>query len=140
MRPYLAVVDVEDEGIAAQPGTPLPFPAPDDIAYVIYTSGTTGTQGVAVGHYNVTALMQSRPGGLAPGGVWSQCHSLAFDFFGVGDLRSAALGWAGGGGAWGWCVPLRNCTPCWSLSRSRYSVRPRRRSGCVVASGVGVGR
>jgi non-ribosomal peptide synthetase component F len=24
--------------------------------------------------------MQSRPGGLAPGGVWTQCHSLAFDF------------------------------------------------------------
>ena len=42
--PYgVAVVDVEDEGIAAQPGTPLPVPAPDDIAYVIYTSGTTGT-------------------------------------------------------------------------------------------------
>ena len=39
----VAVVDIEDEGIAAQPGTPLPFPAPDDIAYVIYTSGTTGT-------------------------------------------------------------------------------------------------
>jgi non-ribosomal peptide synthetase component F len=56
-------------------------PAPDDIAYVIYTSGTTGTpKGVAVGHCNVTALMASRPGGLAPGGVWSQCHSLAFDF------------------------------------------------------------
>ncbi|HNP42379.1 MAG TPA: amino acid adenylation domain-containing protein, partial [Nitrospira sp.] len=77
----LGIVDVEDEGIAAQPGTPLPFPAPDDIAYVIYTSGTTGTpKGVAVGHCNVTALMQSRPGGLAPGGVWTQCHSLAFDF------------------------------------------------------------
>ena len=27
-----AVVDIEDEGIAAQPGTPLPVPAPDDIA------------------------------------------------------------------------------------------------------------
>jgi non-ribosomal peptide synthetase component F len=40
--PYgVAVVDIEDEGIAAQPGTPLPVPAPDDIAYVIYTSGTT---------------------------------------------------------------------------------------------------
>ena len=37
-------------------------------------------EGVAVRHCNVTALMQSRPGGLAPGGVWSQCHSLAFDF------------------------------------------------------------
>jgi non-ribosomal peptide synthetase component F len=80
--PYgVAVVDIEDEGIAAQPGTPLPVPAPDDIAYVIYTSGTTGTpKGVAVRHCNVTALMQSRPGGLAPGGVWTQCHSLAFDF------------------------------------------------------------
>ena len=37
--PYgVAVVDIEDEGIAAQSGTPLPVPAPDDIAYVIYTS------------------------------------------------------------------------------------------------------
>ena len=39
----VAVVDIEDEGIAAQSGTPLPFPAPDDIAYVILHLGTTGT-------------------------------------------------------------------------------------------------
>ncbi|MCB0943240.1 MAG: AMP-binding protein, partial [Mycobacterium sp.] len=77
----LAIVDVEDEGIAAQPSTPLPFPAPDDIAYVIYTSGTTGTpKGVAITHHNLARLMQSRPAGLAAGQVWTQCHSLAFDF------------------------------------------------------------
>ena len=35
-----------------------------------------------------------------------------------------------------WCVPLRNCTPCWSLSRSRYSVRPRRLSGCLSPVGL----
>ncbi|KDO98264.1 gramicidin synthetase, partial [Mycobacterium avium subsp. hominissuis 3388] len=56
-------------------------PAPDDIAYVIYTSGTTGVpKGVAVTHHNVTQLLGSLDDRLGLGRVWSQCHSLAFDF------------------------------------------------------------
>jgi amino acid adenylation domain-containing protein/non-ribosomal peptide synthase protein (TIGR01720 family) len=56
--------------------------APDEIAYVIYTSGTTGTpKGVAIPHRNVTRLLDTLDGDLALAGqVWSQCHSLAFDF------------------------------------------------------------
>ena len=57
-------------------------PAPDDVAYLIYTSGTTGTpKGVAIPHRNVTRLLETLDAdmGLA-GQVWSQCHSLAFDF------------------------------------------------------------
>ncbi|WP_264038861.1 AMP-binding protein, partial [Mycolicibacterium tokaiense] len=53
-----------------------------DTAYVIYTSGTTGTpKGVAVPHRNVLGLLETldREMGLAEH-VWSQCHSLAFDF------------------------------------------------------------
>ena len=35
----------------AEPSTPLPTPAPDDVAHIIYTSGTTGVpKGVAVTH------------------------------------------------------------------------------------------
>ena len=59
------------------------MPAPDDLAYLIYTSGTTGTpKGVAVPHRNVTQLLQSLHAelALAPGQVWTQCHSLAFDY------------------------------------------------------------
>ena len=54
---------------------------PDDIAYLIYTSGTTGVpKGVAITHHNVTQLLESLDAGLpAPGQVWPQCHSLAFD-------------------------------------------------------------
>ena len=66
-----------------QPSTALPAPAPDDIAYLIYTSGTTGVpKGVAVTHHNVTQLFDSLDAGLAlaPGQVWTQCHSYAFDF------------------------------------------------------------
>ncbi|WP_156661226.1 non-ribosomal peptide synthetase, partial [Mycobacterium sp. 852002-51163_SCH5372311] len=79
----LAVIDVNDPQIAAQPATPLPAPAPDDIAYLIYTSGTTGVpKGVAVTHHNVTRLFDSLDIGLQlePGEVWTQCHSLVFDY------------------------------------------------------------
>jgi amino acid adenylation domain-containing protein len=57
-------------------------PRPDEIAYVIYTSGTTGTpKGVAIPHRNVTQLLQTLDSDLELAGqVWSQCHSLAFDF------------------------------------------------------------
>ena len=77
------VIDVDDPAVDSQPGTALPAPAPDDIAYLIYTSGTTGVpKGVAITHRNVTQLFESLEIGLqlAPGQVWTQCHSLAFDF------------------------------------------------------------
>src|SRR5262249_28704578 len=79
----LPVIDVDDSRIDTQPSTALPGPAPDDIAYLIYTSGTTGVpKGVAVTHHNVTRLLESLDAGLelAPGQVWTQCHSLAFDY------------------------------------------------------------
>jgi amino acid adenylation domain-containing protein/non-ribosomal peptide synthase protein (TIGR01720 family) len=60
----------------------LPVVDSADTAYVIYTSGTTGSpKGVAVAHRNVLGLLETldREMGLA-GQVWSQCHSLAFDF------------------------------------------------------------
>ncbi|BAX91828.1 putative non-ribosomal peptide synthetase PstA [Mycobacterium shigaense] len=61
----------------------LSGPAPDDIAYVIYTSGTTGTpKGVGIPHHNVTELIDSLGVRLelSAGQVWTQFHSLAFDF------------------------------------------------------------
>ena len=78
----IEVIDVEDSRVLTYPATGLSGPAPDDIAYLIYTSGTTGVpKGVAITHHNVTQLLQSLDLGLAaPGQVWSQCHSLAFDF------------------------------------------------------------
>ena len=78
----LLVIDVEDPRIPTQPTTALPCPAPEDIAYLIYTSGTTGTpKGVAVTHHNVTQLLEALDAGLELAGqVWTQCHSLAFDF------------------------------------------------------------
>ena len=86
--------------IDTQPGTALPAPAPDDIAYLIYTSGTTGVpKGVAITHHNVTQLLASLDAGLPPAGVWTQCHSLAFDVS-VWEIFGALLArWAAGGGA-----------------------------------------
>ncbi|WP_217155098.1 non-ribosomal peptide synthetase [[Mycobacterium] fortunisiensis] len=57
-------------------------PGADDVAYIIYTSGTTGTpKGVAVPHRNVIRLLQTLDADMELAGqVWSQCHSLAFDF------------------------------------------------------------
>jgi amino acid adenylation domain-containing protein/non-ribosomal peptide synthase protein (TIGR01720 family) len=70
----------------------LPAPAPDDIAYLIYTSGTTGVpKGVAITHHNVTQLLDSLDVELAPGQVWSQWHSLAFDVS-VCEIWGALLG------------------------------------------------
>ncbi|MDT5101961.1 MAG: glycopeptidolipid biosynthesis protein [Mycobacterium sp.] len=77
------VVDVADPAIDAQPSTGLVASATDDVAYLIYTSGTTGTpKGVAVTHRNVTRLLETLDADLefSAGQVWSQCHSLAFDF------------------------------------------------------------
>ncbi|VEG45704.1 linear gramicidin synthetase subunit D [Mycolicibacterium flavescens] len=78
----VAVIDVDDEAVGAQPVTALPMPAGDDIAHIIYTSGTTGVpKGVATTHHNVTqwlaALHVGMPSG--PGQVWSQWYSYAFD-------------------------------------------------------------
>ncbi|HEX4366313.1 MAG TPA: amino acid adenylation domain-containing protein, partial [Rhodopila sp.] len=79
------VIDVHDldNPVAEIPtGTVLSVPTPDDIAYLIYTSGTTGTpKGVAIPHRNVTRLLETLDADLELAGqVWSQCHSLAFDF------------------------------------------------------------
>ena len=90
----LAVIDINDPRIDSYPGTGLPVPAPEDIAYLIYTSGTTGVpKGVAITHHNVTQLIDSLDAGLEPGPerVWSQCHSLAFDFS-VWEIFGALLG------------------------------------------------
>ncbi len=88
----LLVADVNDPAVGAQPSTAPPAPAPGDLAYLIYTSGTTGVpKGVAVTHRNVTQLFASFDAGLPRAGVWSQCHSLAFDFS-VWEIWAALLG------------------------------------------------
>ncbi|MGV0071768.1 amino acid adenylation domain-containing protein [Mycobacterium colombiense] len=77
----VAVIDVNDSAIDAQSGGALPVPAAGNLAYLVYTSGTTGTpKGVAVTHRNVTQLLESLDAELARGQVWTQCHSLAFDY------------------------------------------------------------
>nr|WP_231997158.1 non-ribosomal peptide synthetase [Mycobacterium sp. 1245111.1] len=79
----LLVVDVDDPVVDSQPATAPLAPAPDGIAYLIYTSGTTGTpKGVAIPHRNVTRLLEvlNAELGLSAGQVWTQSHSLAFDF------------------------------------------------------------
>ncbi|MDH6199286.1 amino acid adenylation domain-containing protein/thioester reductase-like protein [Mycobacterium frederiksbergense] len=76
----VVVVDIGDPAVDSQSGSALPLPGPDDIAYLIYTSGTTGVpKGVAITHRGVTWLLGSLDVGLPAAGVWSQCHSLAFD-------------------------------------------------------------
>ncbi|SPM37064.1 non-ribosomal peptide synthetase [Mycobacterium rhizamassiliense] len=88
----LAIIDVNDHGLADQPDTRLQTPTADDIAYIIYTSGTTGTpKGVAVTHRNVIRLLEALDAELELGQVWSQCHSLAFDFS-VWEIFGALLG------------------------------------------------
>ena len=90
----LLVVDVDDPAVNSQPTTALPAPDPDDIAYLIYTSGTTGTpKGVAIPHRNVTRLLEILDAelGLSGAQVWTQCHSLAFDFS-VWEIFGALLG------------------------------------------------
>ena len=78
----LVLIDIDDPAIASHPAIALPTaPSPEDIAYLIYTSGTTGTpKGVAVAHRNVVGLLQTLEADVPTAGVWSQCHSLAFDF------------------------------------------------------------
>ncbi|WP_131816415.1 non-ribosomal peptide synthetase, partial [Mycolicibacterium porcinum] len=75
----VTVVDIEDPRIAAQPNTPVPEPAPDDVAYLIYTSGTTGVpKGVAVAQQNVTQFVGSLDRHVSPE-VFAQWHSYSFD-------------------------------------------------------------
>ncbi|WP_312029447.1 non-ribosomal peptide synthetase, partial [Mycolicibacterium sp. CBMA 334] len=80
----LTVIDVDGRAVYGQPSAPLTVaPGPDDIAYLIYTSGTTGVpKGVAIPHRNVTRLLDAIDGSVAlsAGQVWTQSHSLAFDF------------------------------------------------------------
>ncbi|HZU46662.1 MAG TPA: amino acid adenylation domain-containing protein, partial [Mycobacterium sp.] len=79
----LLVIDVNDPAIDNQSSTALPAPVPDFIAYIIYTSGTTGVpKGVAITHHNMARLFDAVDAGVELGSeqVWTQCHSLAFDF------------------------------------------------------------
>ncbi|OBB23888.1 hypothetical protein A5792_31405 [Mycolicibacterium peregrinum] len=78
----LHVIDFDDARIATQRSAALPAPFADDVAYLIYTSGTTGVpKGVAITHRNVTRLLSSLEGDLElSGNVWTQSHSLAFDY------------------------------------------------------------
>jgi amino acid adenylation domain-containing protein/non-ribosomal peptide synthase protein (TIGR01720 family) len=87
LRPRLAghdfvVIDFSDPAVDGQPSSAVPEPAPDDVAYIIYTSGTTGTpKGVAIPHHNVTRLLEALTTDMdLAEQVWTQCHSLAFDF------------------------------------------------------------
>ena len=78
----LLVVDIADPAIDVQSSTAVPVPAADEVAYIIYTSGTTGTpKGVAIPHGNVTRLLTTLDAEMdLADQVWTQCHSLAFDY------------------------------------------------------------
>ncbi|WP_131809593.1 non-ribosomal peptide synthetase, partial [Mycolicibacterium iranicum] len=79
----LSVIVIDGPEVDSPPIAVTPGPSAGDIAYLIYTSGTTGTpKGVAIAHHNVLQLFASLQDGvgLGPAHVWSQCHSLAFDF------------------------------------------------------------
>jgi amino acid adenylation domain-containing protein/non-ribosomal peptide synthase protein (TIGR01720 family) len=81
----LSVFDIDaafDDPAATLPTTALPAPDPDDVAYIIYTSGTTGTpKGVPIPHRNVIRLFETLDADMDLADlVFTQCHSLAFDF------------------------------------------------------------
>ncbi|WP_157561333.1 amino acid adenylation domain-containing protein, partial [Mycobacterium sp. E802] len=78
----LPVLDFDDARISDQRSAALPVPSPDDIAYLIYTSGTTGVpKGVAITHRNVVRLLGSLDRDMdLTENVWTQSHSLAFDY------------------------------------------------------------
>ncbi|GGA37501.1 surfactin synthase subunit 1 [Kroppenstedtia guangzhouensis] len=55
----------------------------DHLCYVIYTSGTTGhPKGVMIEHRNLLSVMDRLSGefGFRPGDIWTQFHSIGFDF------------------------------------------------------------
>ncbi|MFO7166335.1 MAG: amino acid adenylation domain-containing protein, partial [Mycolicibacterium hassiacum] len=88
----IPIIDTADPAAAAQPDTPPPGPAADDLAYLIYTSGTTGIpKGVAITHRNVIELLRSLDADIAPTAVWSQWHSYSFDVS-VCEIWGALLG------------------------------------------------
>ena len=111
----LLVIDVDDPAVGS-PGRhrvsgaePPTIRLPD-----VHVGHHRGAQ--RGGHHplNLTRLLESRITGLhlPPGQVWSQCHSLAFDF----SVRESAVHfWVAGG--WWWC-PSRwpahwmTSTPC----------------------------
>ncbi|RAV13557.1 non-ribosomal peptide synthetase [Mycolicibacterium sp. GF69] len=78
----LPIIDVGGPAVGTQRDTAMPAPAAEETAYLIYTSGTTGApKGVAVPHRNVTQLLESLDAELSLAEqVWTQCHSLAFDY------------------------------------------------------------
>ncbi len=80
----LTVIAVDEAPTASRPSSaPHRGPTPDDVAYLIYTSGTTGVpKGVAIPHRNVIRLLEALDTELKLSAdlVWSQSHSLAFDF------------------------------------------------------------
>ncbi|SEQ90687.1 amino acid adenylation domain-containing protein [Streptomyces sp. yr375] len=87
--PDVRTVSVADLALSAEPQPDTPVtdgtdPSdPGQPAYVIYTSGTTGhPKGVVVPHRNVTALVDATRADFAfsADDVWSQFHSVAFDF------------------------------------------------------------
>ncbi len=82
LRDATMFIDYHDPRIRTYPATALQAPSSDEIAYLIYTSGTTGSpKGVAIPHRNVTALLGTLDTDLdLSGQVWTQCHSLAFDY------------------------------------------------------------
>ncbi len=126
----LPVIDVDDPASRPTRARRLPAPAADDIAYIIYTSGTTGVpKGVAVTHHNVTQLLESLDAGLPRAGVWTQCHSLAFDVSVWEIFGCAVPWWAAGGGARGGG----------GLSGGLPRVAGRRTGQCVEPDSVGGG-
>ncbi|MPY58308.1 non-ribosomal peptide synthetase [Streptomyces spongiae] len=84
--PSVRTVSVADLALRAEPEPDIPVidrTDPGQPAYVIYTSGTTGhPKGVVVPHRNVTALIEATRSDFAFSArdVWSQFHSVAFDF------------------------------------------------------------
>jgi amino acid adenylation domain-containing protein len=67
----------------AAAGRAVEEPGIDDLAYIIYTSGSTGApKGVSVTHGNVLSLLESTLPrmGITSADVWSQFHSVTFDF------------------------------------------------------------
>ena len=99
------VIDLDDPDIAAQPGSALPAPCPDDIAYLIYTRAPPGPRRWRSPTTTLTHLMPSRPLG------WRACrcgprHSYGFDFS-VWEIFAALLheGPAAGGARGGGRLP-----------------------------------